>query len=72
MKKNDPIPAKDTDEVEIITGEVIGQDEIKNSVNAKSLYFGSFVTKSNDLIQKTEDSFYATVKNRPKKGQGSV
>ena len=60
MKKNDPIPAKDTDEVEIITGEVIGQDEIKNSVNAKSLYFGSFVTKSNDLIQKTKYSLPRT------------
>lgn len=60
MKKNDPIHAKDTDEVEIITGEVIGQDEIKNSVNAKSLYFGSFVTKSNDLIQKTKYSLPRT------------
>ena len=60
MKKNNPIPAKDADEAEIITGEVLGQDEIKNSVNAKSLYFGSFVTKSNDLIQKTKYSLPRT------------
>lgn len=60
MKKTDPIPTKDTDEIEIVTGEVIDQEEIKKSVDAKSLYFGSFVTKSNDLIQKTKYSLPRT------------
>lgn len=60
MKRNNPIPEKNNDEIEIVTGEVIEQDEIEKSVNVNNLYFGSFVTKSNDLIQKTKYSLPRT------------
>lgn len=60
MRKKDPISTKEAVEIETVTGEVISSEEIKKQINVKSLYFGSFVTKSNDLIQKTKYSLPRT------------
>lgn len=60
MKKNQPTKAIENDDVETVTGEVIGPEQATLSVSDEKNAFGSFVTKSNDLIQKTKYSLPRT------------
>lgn len=60
MKENDAAKNNDNNEVEVVTGEVLDHTLAVDPVSSKSLSFGSFVTKSNDLIQKTKYSLPRT------------
>ena len=60
MKENDAAKNNDNNEVEVVTGEVLDHTLTVDPASSKSLSFGSFVTKSNDLIQKTKYSLPRT------------
>ena len=60
MKENDAAKNNDNNEVEVVTGEVLDHTLAVDPASSKSLSFGSFVTKSNDLIQKTKYSLPRT------------
>lgn len=59
MKKNSD-NIKDNDTIEAIVGEVLTEQEAEEKKaaiakrNDRNLIFGSYITKSNDLIQKTK------------------
>ena len=61
MKKNSD-NIKDNDTIEAIVGEVLTEQEAEEKKaaiakrNDRNLIFGSYITKSNDLIQKTKYS----------------
>ena len=50
MKENNAAKNNDNNEVEVVTGEVLDHTLAVDPASSKSLSFGSFVTKSNDLI----------------------
>ena len=56
MKKNKPIEPAENNTVEVVTGEVLEDQTSQVSLQPGKNTFGSYVTKSNDLIQKTKYS----------------